>query len=102
LEIPQKKRSLLDAFAGVFAATVLLVAAFFLISPFRVLALSMAGRSVECPLSKALKSRAMMDDHSTRTKQFSSSSRVVSEDPGAGLELWDTPKGKFWLPKNQG
>ena len=98
----QKKRSLLDLFAVVFAAMVLLTAVFFLVAPFRVIALSMVGRSTGCPLANALKSRSMMDDHTTRMKHFSSFSSVVSEDPNAGLELWDTPKGKFWLPKNQG
>jgi len=100
--MPQKKRSLLDLFAGVFAASVLLTAAFFLIAPFRVVALSMAGRSTGCPLAKALKTRSMMDAHSTLMKRYSASSRLVSDDREAGLELWETPKGRFWLPKNQG
>jgi len=44
----------------------------------------------------------MMESHDALMKRIASASRVVSEDTSLGLELWETPKGKYWLPKKQG
>lgn len=98
----KKQRSLLDWVAGAFAVSVLFAAAFFLIAPFRALILVVAGRTVGCPFDRAMKTRAMMDRFGANKTRMASASRVIREEPATGLELWDSPKGKFWLPKNQG
>lgn len=97
-----KRIPLLDKIAVAAVVVVLLTAAFFLIAPFRAVALVAVGRATGCPLSKAVGARSMMQSHDALMKQIASASRVVGEDRNLGLELWETPKGRYWLPKNQG
>jgi FkbM family methyltransferase len=42
-----------------------------------------------------------MAEESARLRRIASGSRIIADDAAAGLDLWDTPKGKYWLPKNQ-
>jgi FkbM family methyltransferase len=100
--MPQKKRSLLDRVSITFVATVLLGGGFFFIAPLRAVVLAAAGRTVGCPFGQAIQARALMNHNGENKARFSSASRIISEDAAAGIDLWDTPKGKFWLPKNQG
>jgi FkbM family methyltransferase len=57
----------------------------------------LAGRSPVCPFSRAIR----CDDEEEALKQAKDrilhASRLVSEDNG--LELWDTPMGRYWIPK---
>jgi FkbM family methyltransferase len=100
-EMSGKKRSLLDVVSVILALSVLAAAAFFLIAPLRAVVLVMVGRGTGCPLAKAVHTRASMDEREARRRVISSASRVVADDPAAGIDLWETDKGKFWLPKNQ-
>jgi FkbM family methyltransferase len=92
--IPDVKRLILPVLAIVVAAVI----AFSYYPPFRLLALVVAGRSPLCPWSDALKS----DENLRRQVQYKdeifNASRLVQEDR-KGFELWDTPKGQFWIPQ---
>jgi FkbM family methyltransferase len=74
---------------------------FFLVPQARAFVLVAAGRGVGCPLAKAIHTRSSMDEQAARQRRIFSASRIVSEDAAAGIDLWETPKGKYWLPKNQ-
>ncbi len=65
--------------------------------PFRLFALAATGHSPVCPLSHALRSAANIEqDRRIKDRILAASHEVKAED---GLELWDTPKGRFWIPK---
>src|SRR5690349_5194000 len=55
------------------------------------------GRSPVCPVGKALKSRSHLEDLGQVKDRIFLASKLVKED--GGLELWETPKGSFWIPK---
>src|SRR5262249_6710529 len=67
-------------------------------TPFRLLALAAAGRSPVCPLSLAVQS----GDHGRRLAETTSrilrGSHFRRQDEAAGIGLWSTPKGDFWIP----
>jgi FkbM family methyltransferase len=66
--------------------------------PVRVSLLVLLGRSSICPLRQALQS---VDNQRLQVElkdRILSASRLVEKDP-AGFHLWDTPKGRFWIPK---
>jgi FkbM family methyltransferase len=65
--------------------------------PFRMLTLVAVGRSPVCPLANALKSQANVDDTLRIKDRILAGSRLVKEE--SGLELWNTPKGPYWIPK---
>ncbi len=65
--------------------------------PARLLGLVAIGRSPVCPLKNALRVRANLDEAGRVKDRILSSSRLVKEE--SGLELWDTPKGPFWIPR---
>jgi FkbM family methyltransferase len=64
---------------------------------FRLLVLVAAGRSPVCPLRLAVKSTANLDDTLRIKDRILAGSHLRREE--SGLELWDTPKGPFWVPK---
>lgn len=55
------------------------------------------GRSAVCPTGKALKTRAHLEEVGHIKDRIFLASKFVKED--GGLELWNTPKGQFWIPK---
>ncbi len=63
----------------------------------RLFALFVAGHSPTCPLSHAIKSTANAEARFRVKNRILAASRLVKED--SGLELLDTPKGQFWIPK---
>jgi FkbM family methyltransferase len=65
--------------------------------PARLLALVAIGRSAVCPASQAVKSAAHLEEHKRIKDRILAASRLLKEE--SGLELWDTPKGPFWIPK---
>jgi FkbM family methyltransferase len=75
----------------------LLIAAYIWYPPARLLALVAAGKSPVCPVSKALRSRSHLEELGTIKDRILLASKLVREDNG--LELWDTPKGQFWIPQ---
>src|SRR5690242_68696 len=79
------------------ATGVLVVAAYIWYPPVRLFGLAVTGHSPVCPLGKALKSRANLDETTKIKDRIYAASKLVKEE--AGLELWETPKGSFWIPK---
>ena len=81
-----------------FVATLLgLLAVYIWYPPARLLALVAAGHSPVCPTRNALQVRAHIDQLGRAKDRILSGSHLLKEE--AGLELWDTPKGQFWIPK---
>lgn len=68
------------------------------ISPrFRLLTLVLIGGSPVCPLRLAVDTQGHLERLKTIHDRILSASRLVAEKDG--LELWDTPKGRYWIPK---
>ena len=61
----------------------------------RLFALFVSGNSPHCPLSHALKSTANAEAITRVKDRILAASHLVKEE--GGLELWDTPKGQFWI-----
>jgi len=64
--------------------------------PFRLLTWIAAGRNSVCPISEALKARENLDQQIAYKDEILNASKLVKQEPG--FELWDTPKGQFWVP----
>jgi len=56
-----------------------------------------AGHSPNCPLSHAIQSKSNIDEKIRIKDRILAGSHLVKEE--SGLELWDTPKGQYWIPK---
>jgi FkbM family methyltransferase len=65
--------------------------------PARLFALVVTGRSPVCPMANALRSSANMEDQTRIKDSILAASRLIKEE--SDLELWDTPKGQYWIPK---
>lgn len=69
-----------------------------IVSPrFHLFALAAVGRSPVCPLKLAIDTQGHLDRLKKIHDRILSASHLVAEKDG--LELWDTPKGQFWIPK---
>jgi FkbM family methyltransferase len=85
----------------VFAAIAVVVAVFAVLyrqlPAFRLATWVVAGRSPVCPFSQAVR----LDSHEkslvAAKDRILQASRLVSQEHG--LELWNTPKGQYWIPK---
>jgi FkbM family methyltransferase len=64
---------------------------------FHLFTLVLTGRSPVCPLSLALDSQAHRDRLKEMKDRILGASHLTAERDG--LELWDTPKGPYWIPK---
>ncbi len=64
---------------------------------FRYASWVLLGHSPVCPLAQAMGSGAHEKAILNAKDRLLHASHLVSED--RGLELWDTPKGQFWIPK---
>ena len=73
-------------------------AAYAYLAPFRDFALFVAGRSPECPLSEAVRSKSNLDRQIAYKDQILNASTKLQEDP-KGFHLWQTPKGNYWIPQ---
>jgi FkbM family methyltransferase len=89
-----KTRGIIWAIAILLAAG---VAGYCLSPGFRLFTLVLAGRSPVCPASRALRARANIEETARIKDRILASSRLLEEEHG--LELWDTPKGRFWIPR---
>jgi len=74
-----------------------LVAAYLFSPPFRLLALVAAGHSPNCPMSHAVRCNSNVVEKTRIKDRILAASHLVKEE--SGLELWDTPKGQYWIPK---
>lgn len=67
--------------------------------PFRLLVLAASGHSPVCPISHAVQSAENRKQLTAIKDRILQASHLVRQDQQAGLELWSTPKGEFWIPK---
>jgi len=74
-----------------------LVAAYLFSPPFRLLALVVAGHSPNCPMSHAVRCNSNAVEKTRIKDRILAASHLVKEENN--LELWDTPKGQYWIPK---
>lgn len=96
----KKPQTLIDALSLALVFVGFSAAAYRFIPPFRAAVLMAAGRGPGCTLDRALKANAMIKEHLAEMERMAAATRLEKRDD-RGLELWDTPKGKYWLPKNQ-
>jgi FkbM family methyltransferase len=64
-------------------------------------ALLLTGRSDGCELASVLKLTERQAAQSRTAKQISGASRLLETD-ASGFEHWDTPRGRFWIPPENG
>ena len=80
------------------AASLILIANF---RPYlRAAALVVARRDTGCPTGMALRTPAAAQEETNARQRIGKASRRVEADPG-GLELWETPSGRFWAPRRE-
>lgn len=65
--------------------------------PFRYFALVVAGRSPVCALGQAVKASDELRRQVEYKDQILNASKLLEEDL-KGYELWETPKGRYWIP----
>jgi FkbM family methyltransferase len=63
----------------------------------RLFALVMAGRSPVCPMANALDAAEHVRLLTEAKDRILAASREVQRDP-SGYHLWETPKGRYWMP----
>ncbi|MEZ5398264.1 MAG: FkbM family methyltransferase [Bryobacteraceae bacterium] len=66
--------------------------------PARVRALVWAGRASVCPMDRALEAEPGVKRRIAIKDRILAASKRVEVDP-AGYEAWETPAGRFWIPK---
>lgn len=65
--------------------------------PFRLFTWVALGRSPVCPLDAALQAHENLLRQIAYKDQILNASRLLQTD-AQGFELWDTPKGRYWVP----
>src|SRR5579859_3073287 len=63
----------------------------------RLFCLYAMGRTSRCPLQKAVHSFDTLARRVAIQGQLDREKRLVQNDP-AGFHLWDTPRGRYWIP----
>jgi FkbM family methyltransferase len=66
-------------------------------APFRLFTFVIVGRSPVCPLAEAVKADGNLRRQVEYKDQILNASKLIEQDP-QGYELWDTPKGRYWIP----
>jgi FkbM family methyltransferase len=66
--------------------------------PARMMAYIFAGRGFGCPYEKAMSARAHAEEIRARKDRILASSKLLETDQ-AGFEHWETPAGRYWIPK---
>jgi len=66
--------------------------------PLRLALLVARGRSPHCPLAQAIQSASHRRTLTETKDRILAASRRLEEDP-AGYVLWETPHGRFWIPR---
>lgn len=79
------------------AAAALMAAGYFYYPPFRYLAWAAAGRSPVCPWSHAVRVDSEARHLMGVKDKILKASHLVREEQG--LELWETPRGSYWIPQ---
>ena len=89
------------AFIACGAAVILFELAAWAYPPVLPWGLALMGRmpmSSICSASNAFHGAALLQRQHATEKKIQAATRLVQDD-GAGLRQWDTPDGKYWLPK---
>jgi len=68
-------------------------------APVRLLAIVLAGRSPDCPTDRALASADNLRRQTELKDAILAASRRLETD-GEGFMLWQTPRGRYWIPKD--
>ncbi|MBI4874016.1 MAG: FkbM family methyltransferase [Acidobacteria bacterium] len=66
-------------------------------APARLAALVLMGRSPDCPFPQAIRAADGLRRQIQLKDEILAASREVEKDP-AGYHLWETPKGRYWMP----
>jgi FkbM family methyltransferase len=66
-------------------------------APFRLFTFVIVGRSPVCPLAEAVKADGNLRRQVEYKDQILNASKLIDQD-AKGYELWDTPKGRYWIP----
>jgi FkbM family methyltransferase len=82
----------------VLAPIVALCALCYFYAPARLAALVTLGRSPACPMSRAIHSADELRAQIAYKDRIIHASKLLEKDP-AGYHLWDTPHGRFWIPR---
>ena len=77
---------------------VLILAAVYYWPPARLRAMVLLGRSPDCPMARAVQSDDELQQQIKIKDELLKNSKKLETDPN-GFELWDTPKGRWWIPK---
>src|SRR5258706_8456247 len=89
-----KKRTLVEIGVG--------VTAFVLIGLFHTQMIAAAmiatGRSPKCPWNAAISSVSLSKWQDEQTRHNQAQSKLIEKGED-GTELWETPNGRFWIPK---
>ncbi len=72
--------------------------AYFMPASARISLWVLLGRNNNCPRPNALKSPQELVDQVSKKDQILAASKLLETDP-KGFELYDTPDGKYWIPK---
>jgi FkbM family methyltransferase len=65
--------------------------------PVRLFAIKAVGRSPVCPMQHALAAAENLRVQIRFKDEILAASKLVEKDP-AGYHLWDTPRGRWWIP----
>ena len=76
----------------------LIAAAVMYYPPLRVSALALIGRTQGCPVQRAIAARGEQKRQIEIKDQILKASRKLETD-AEGFALWETPYGRFWIPK---
>ena len=66
--------------------------------PVRLFAIKAVGRSPVCPMDNALKAAENLRLQIKYKDEILAASKPLEKDP-AGYHLWDTPRGRWWIPE---
>ena len=73
-------------------------AAAYFYPPVRLFAIKAVGRSPVCPMDNALKAAENLRLQIKYKDEILAASKLLEKDP-AGYHLWDTPRGRWWIPE---
>jgi FkbM family methyltransferase len=80
------------------AAVAAPAAALYFIAPVRLSTLALAGRTKGCPFSETIRSADNLRRQIEIKDRILRASELIEKDP-AGYRLWQTPKGRYWIPQ---
>jgi FkbM family methyltransferase len=84
--------------AGLLIAILIILAlAYTYYAPFRLATWVAVGRSPDCSFQQALKAQDNLKLQVAYNDQILNASKLLQED-APGYELWQTPKGRYWIP----